>query len=78
LELVVNAVRDGFGGQVVLGMDAARRRYWRGYGGAPGLGFLLNEFVPMLIEHGLTQRDVHRIFVENPAGAYSFSRRSNE
>jgi phosphotriesterase-related protein len=72
LELIIRTVQDGFGGQVVLGMDAARRRYWHGYEGAPGLGFLLREFVPMLLERGLTDADIHRIFIENPANAYSF------
>lgn len=77
LDLVVSAVRDGFGGQIVLGMDAARRRYWHGYGGAPGMGFLLNDFAPMLIERGLTAADIHRIFVENPSSAYQFTSAPN-
>jgi hypothetical protein len=28
----------------MLGMDAARRSYWKSYGGAPGLSFLLTDF----------------------------------
>lgn len=72
LKLVMCAARDGSIGQVVLGMDAARRRYWHGYGGSPGMDFLLREFVPRLIEEGLTKADIYRIFVENPAAAYCF------
>lgn len=72
LDLVVEAVKAGFGGQVVLGMDAARRRYWHGHGGAPGMAFLLQEFVPLLLEQGLTKADIDRIFIDNPAAAYSF------
>jgi phosphotriesterase-related protein len=72
LKLVVWAAVEGSLGQVVLGMDAARRKYWHGYGGEPGMGFLLREFVPMLMEQGLTQADIDQIFIANPAGAYSF------
>lgn len=71
-ELVVAMFAAGFGGQIMLGMDAARRRYWRGYGGEPGIAFLLRDFVPELLGAGLTQEDVARIFVTNPAHCYSF------
>ncbi len=70
LELVVAMVGAGFGGQILLGMDAARRKYWRSYGGGPGLRFLLHEFVPRLREAGLVQDDIDGIFVRNPARCY--------
>lgn len=72
LNLVVAMVSAGFGAQVLLGMDAARRRYWRSYGGSPGLRFLLQEFVPHLKEAGLGQDDINAILVRNPARCYSF------
>lgn len=72
LTMVVAMVRAGFAGQIVLGMDAARRKYWRSYGGGPGLRFLLQEFVPRLRDAGLTQDDIDAIFVRNPASCYAF------
>ena len=72
LDLVVAMVAAGFGEQLVLGMDAARRKYWKAYGGTPGLAFLLREFVPRLIEAGLTNADIEKIFVSNPAKCYAF------
>jgi phosphotriesterase-related protein len=72
LELVVAMVGAGLGGQILLGMDAARRKYWRSYGGGPGLRFLLYEFVPQLREAGLVQNDIDAIFVGNPARGYGF------
>jgi 5-phospho-D-xylono-1,4-lactonase len=72
LDLVVAMVAAGFGEQIVLGMDAARRKYWKAYGGSPGLAFLLREFVPRLKEAGLTNGDVEKIFVSNPAKCYAF------
>ncbi len=72
LDLVVAMVAAGFGQQIVLGMDAARRKYWKAYGGTPGLAFLLRDFVPRLIEAGLTKADIEKIFVSNPANCYAF------
>jgi predicted metal-dependent phosphotriesterase family hydrolase len=72
LDLVVEMVSSGFGRQIVLGMDAARRKYWKAYGGAPGMAFLLREFVPRLRNAGLDEAAVRAIFVENPGNCYSF------
>jgi phosphotriesterase-related protein len=75
-DLVCRLVERGFGAQLLLGMDAARRRYWRAYGGGPGLRFLLLEFVPQLRQAGLGDGDLHRIFVTNPAAAYQVDARA--
>jgi 5-phospho-D-xylono-1,4-lactonase len=77
LDLVVAMVQAGFGAQIVLGMDAARRKYWKGYGGGPGLAFLLRDFVPRLEQAGLGGADVEKIFVSNPASCYSFTAPKN-
>jgi predicted metal-dependent phosphotriesterase family hydrolase len=77
LDLVVAMVQAGFGSQIVLGMDAARRKYWKGYDGKPGLAFLLREFVPRLKEAALTSADIEKIFVSNPANCYSFTAPKN-
>jgi phosphotriesterase-related protein len=74
-DLVVEMFAAGYGGQILLGMDAARSMYWKSYGGKPGLGFLLNEFVPRLKARGLSQCDIDSIFIDNPARCYSFERR---
>jgi phosphotriesterase-related protein len=76
-DLVLAMVAAGFGGQIMLGMDAARRRYWHGYGGQPGIAFLLRDFVPELISAGLSQEDIDRIFIANPAHCYSFTREAS-
>ena len=73
LDLVVAMVREGFGRQIVLGMDTARRKYWKAYDGTAGLTFLLSKFVPRLREAGLSIADVENIFVSNPASCYAFA-----
>jgi 5-phospho-D-xylono-1,4-lactonase len=73
LDLVVAMTAEGFGKQIVLGMDAARRKYWKAYDGTPGLAFLLREFVPRLQQAGLSSTDIENIFVNNPARCYAFA-----
>lgn len=77
LALVLNMFAEGFGNQILLGMDAARRKYWRSYDGKPGLRFLLHDFVPRLRSAGLSQNDVDAIFVHNPQRCYSFETHSS-
>lgn len=66
-------LEDGFGDQLMLGLDAARQGYWGAYGGRPGMAFLLGDFSAMMDAVGVTAEARHRIFVENPAGAFAFT-----
>lgn len=72
-DLIVELFAGGFGDQIMLGMDAARRTYWKSYGGAPGLSFLLTKFSDDLRVAGLTEENLRQIFVTNPARAFAFS-----
>ncbi len=74
LTLLEWMLEDGFGDQLLLGMDAARQRYWSTYGGAPGMSFLLGTFTDAMEARGIGAEDRRRIFVANPASAYSFAR----
>jgi predicted metal-dependent phosphotriesterase family hydrolase len=73
LRLLAWAVEDGHGGQVMLGMDAARQGYYRAFGGAPGLAFLLRDFTDQLEARGLGADVTHALFVDNPARAFAFA-----
>jgi phosphotriesterase-related protein len=72
LQLLEWAAEDGHLGQVMLGMDAARQGYYRAFGGAPGLAYLLREFGDLMDDRGLGAAIRHAIFVENPASAFAF------
>jgi predicted metal-dependent phosphotriesterase family hydrolase len=72
LDLLAAVVGDGFGDRIVLGMDAARQRYWRSYGGRPGLAFLLTDFSEAMDARGLDATIRHALFVDNPARVFSF------
>lgn len=70
-DLVVALFAEGYGDQIMLGMDAARQVYWKHYGGSPGLTYLLTTFAAQLLEAGLGENDLHQIFVANPARAFA-------
>jgi phosphotriesterase-related protein len=63
-----------FPGQLMLGTDGARASYWRSYGGSPGLDYLLREFSDRARKLGVTDAELRKVFVENPARAYAFAR----
>jgi phosphotriesterase-related protein len=67
------ALLSEFPDQIMLGMDAARRGYWRAYGGAPGLSFLLTDFSAQLRAAGVTGDALQRVFVTTPASTYAFA-----
>jgi phosphotriesterase-related protein len=60
--------------QLMVGMDAARRQYWRSYGGAPGLLFLYTTFAQQLRDRGLSRRQIGGLFSANAAESFSFTR----
>jgi phosphotriesterase-related protein len=74
LRLLEWAVADELAGGIVLGMDAARRGYYRVYGGTPGLRWLLAGFTDLMQERGLDTALRQQLFVDNPARAFGFAR----
>ena len=70
-ELIRRMILDGFSRQVVLGMDLTRDRCVS-YGGGPGLGYIMSDFIPMLEELGIDPDDCARMTVENPRHALCF------
>lgn len=67
------AAEDGHLDRVMLGMDAARQGYYLAYGGRPGLPYLLVEFSSLMGERGLDAAARRRLFVDNPASAFTFA-----
>lgn len=76
LELLLALLGD-FPDQIMLGMDAARRGYWRHYGGRPGLDYLLVVFREELRRRGAPESSLERIFVTTPAKTFSFKPKSH-
>jgi len=66
------ALLPEFPDQIMLGMDAARRSYWRSYGGGPGLSFLLTDFSAQLRAAEVSPSLLEKIFVSTPAATFAF------
>ena len=71
---LIAALAPEFPDQIVVGMDLARRRYWSGFGGGPGIAWLLTTLPDILRRHGVADELVERILIHNPARAYALAR----
>jgi 5-phospho-D-xylono-1,4-lactonase len=71
-DLVAKLAPD-FPDQVVVGMDMARRSYWHGLGGRPGLVWLLTVLPALLRERGLHDDLIEHVLTHNPARAFAFA-----
>jgi phosphotriesterase-related protein len=66
IELMRQLFDAGYGANVLLGGDRARRSYWKAYGGGPGLDYLLTSFTKRLLEEGFSKEEMTAIWHENP------------
>ncbi len=67
------ALLPEFPDQIMVGMDAARRSYWRSFGGGPGLSFLLTDFSAQLRAAGVSPSLLEKVFVSTPAVTFAFA-----
>ena len=72
IELLKKMIDAGHGKQILWGGDLARQSYQRAYGGAPGLPYILEDFVPRMRCEGISEDVIADVFVNNPARALSF------
>ncbi|TMC54370.1 MAG: aryldialkylphosphatase [Chloroflexi bacterium] len=72
IDLVDAMVRAGHEGALMLGLDLGQRDYFRSYGGGPGLGYLMDSFVPRL-RRRVGDDAIRKILVDTPARAFAMS-----
>jgi phosphotriesterase-related protein len=74
IEFIRRLIQSGYGRQILLSGDWARKSYWPsyGFGHGPGLTYILGRFVPLMLEGGISRDDVHALLVENPAQAFAW------
>lgn len=70
---VAALIREGFGDRVLLSEDICTLKHLK-YLGGKGYGYLLEVFIPMLKERGITDEQIHQLLVINPATAFSRKR----
>jgi len=68
---VVEVARAGHLEQILVSMDicANSQMHWNG---GHGYDYLLQVFVPLLLEEGLTEAEVHTVLVDNPRRALAY------
>jgi len=67
IEMLRRLAEVGHAERLLVSGDMGRRSYLVAYGGAPGFGHILGEFVPRLRREGFSKELVEAIFVRNPA-----------
>ena len=62
---------EGLCGQIMLSNDIAELGQLTFYGG-PGYANVINNFLPLLRERGLSEDDIHTMLVRNPSQAFAY------
>jgi len=68
--IILEMVKAGYGEQLLLSLDTTRARL-ASYGGTPGLAYILDEFIPLLLRRALTEAHIGSFFVDNPARVFA-------
>lgn len=68
-KVLLQLVEAGYGDQIVLSEDYGRKSLLLAYGGAPGLAYLQEWFMVLLMEAGLDAMAIRKMVVENTARA---------
>ena len=70
-EMLARLVAEGFGRQLLISMDLARKSLFPVFGGSPGWSHILQRFTLTLLDAGLQGTDVRQLMVTNPSRALS-------
>jgi phosphotriesterase-related protein len=71
--LINDLTAAGYGDQLLIGTDGARRSLWSTLGGSPGLAWIMTGFRDLLIDRGMDQAWLDRLYRDNPARWLAFS-----
>lgn len=71
IELIKGMCAAGYADNIMLGGDNGRATMWKQYFGAYGHNYIIEHFVPRLLEEGVSAEDVHKITVLNPMRQFS-------
>lgn len=68
-ERVVELIEAGYRDQILLSLDYGQRSLMTGYDGSPGLSYLSEWFMVLLMEVGLDGMTIRNLVIDNPARA---------
>ena len=64
--LIKSLISHGHIDQMLISGDMGRASYLEAYGGGPGFKFIASKFIPRLLDEGISEEDIHKIFYDNP------------
>ena len=64
-QMLKRIAKEGYLDQVVLSMDITRKLHLKKWGGA-GYAYLIETFLPMLLEYGLSEKQIQQLMIDNP------------
>ncbi|MEL7601750.1 MAG: phosphotriesterase-related protein [Bacillota bacterium] len=73
VQLIKGMCAAGYADRIVLGGDNGRASMWPQYGGGYGHNYIIEKFVPRLLEEGVSEKDVHKFLYDNPKRQFSFA-----
>ena len=66
VELIKGMCDAGYADNIMLGGDNGRATMWKQYFGAYGHNYIIEHFVPRLLDEGISQEDIYKMTVLNP------------
>ncbi|HHV82282.1 phosphotriesterase family protein [Tepidanaerobacter syntrophicus] len=67
IELIKRIINNGFENKLLISGDMGRKSYLSAYGGGPGFEYIIKKFTKRMLEEGIEQKIINKIFIENPA-----------
>lgn len=64
--LIKSIIAHGYIDQLLISGDMGRASYLEAYGGGPGFRFIATKFIARLLDEGVSEADIHKIFYDNP------------
>jgi len=72
MELIKAMDKKGYGDRIMIGGDWGRASYMKAYGGSPGLEYIPGILAKNMLEYGISEDLIYKIFYENPARYLAF------
>ena len=71
IDLIKGMCEAGYADNIMLGGDNGRASMWPQYGGGYGHNYILDIFVPRLLEAGVSKECVDKMLIDNPRRQFS-------
>ncbi len=77
IETILKMLEWGYGSQLLLAGDMARRSYWPTFGGGPGFTYILEKFISRLKQFGVSEKEIEYMLINNARKALSMKMNKN-